>query len=69
MQGNGTCRYPNGDSYDGEWALGLRCGYGTLTYAQGGYYKGDVGALIVRVHAGIGVSCFSPWIQLEQTRL
>ena len=34
-------KYANGCSYDGEWRLNLFHGFGTLTYPNGDYFKGE----------------------------
>jgi hypothetical protein len=36
----GTCTYPNGDIYTGEYENGTRHGYGIYKYADGDIYKG-----------------------------
>ena len=50
-QGQGECVYPNHDRYEGEWEHGVRAVYGTLFYAEGGYYKGDVSSDVPGVAA------------------
>ena len=35
-----TCRFPNGDSYEGEWKANLMHGEGQMIYAGGGTYTG-----------------------------
>jgi hypothetical protein len=34
-------RYKNGSIYEGEWAKGMKCGIGKMTYASGNYYEGQ----------------------------
>ena len=38
--GQGTCRYPNGDVYQGEWRDGREEGHGICTYGDGDVFRG-----------------------------
>ncbi len=39
--GQGTYEFPNGDTYEGEWANGKRSGLGIMRFANGSKYVGD----------------------------
>jgi 1-phosphatidylinositol-4-phosphate 5-kinase len=40
--GKGKISFPSGDTYDGEWSMGLRDGVGIYVYATDGtVYEGD----------------------------
>merc|ERR1712023_125114 len=38
---NGTCYYPDGKVYQGEWVNGHRTGFGKMTKPDGSYYEGQ----------------------------
>lgn len=40
-EGQGKCKYANGDVYDGAWAGDVRVGMGTCAYASGDRYTGE----------------------------
>ena len=42
VHGKGYYLYPDGSTYRGNYALGLRDGYGNITWAQGGSYEGKL---------------------------
>lgn len=40
--GIGTFSAPDNEvTYNGEWKIGLRHGYGKITFKSGGYYEGN----------------------------
>ena len=39
--GNGTMRWPNGDTYRGQWKKGMRHGNGTYTLRNGKSVTGE----------------------------
>lgn len=41
INGMGTCWYPNGNKYEGQWLNGKIHGAGTLTMANGDKYSGE----------------------------
>jgi len=44
FSGAGTCTYPNGDTFEGEWVNGLRCcKNGVYTYANAPAGAGEEG--------------------------
>ena len=40
-EGRGTCRYPDGDVYEGDWKAGKKEGWGTYRLAYGDVYEGE----------------------------
>ena len=39
--GRATAKYPNGDTYDGQYINGYRVGFGVYRYANGEKYEGE----------------------------
>ena len=39
-EGQGKCKYANGDVYDGEWSADVRAGAGSCNYENGDKYTG-----------------------------
>lgn len=42
LEGEGTCRYANGEIYTGQWSKGKPNGEGTWEYVNGNRYEGEV---------------------------
>lgn len=56
-QGRGVQYYENGEHYEGEWAEGVRSGWGRMYYADQSVYEGEwlndkrhgIGLLLLRM--------------------
>jgi len=57
--GKGTCTYPDGSTYEGEWRLDRHEGQGTLTYANGSIYCGAFSVNKVRPRCLVAIGAGS----------
>ena len=60
-EGQGKCKYANGDVYDGEWSANVRTGAGSCNYENGDKYTGAQCETTSTqgVHAGLGCRLMS----------
>ena len=50
-EGQGKCKYPNGDLYDGAWSCDVRAGLGTCAFENGDKYTGALSTIRAGMYA------------------